>query len=946
MTRPTLIVRTFGAVLLCLALAGSSQGLAQKVSRERDDVWAQSYTDIKADPDVRFGVLPNGMRYALMHNGTPARQVSLRFAMHAGSVNETDAQQGLAHFLEHMAFKGSKNNPEGMVKVLERLGLAFGADTNANTGWDYTTYQLDLPDAGTLDTGLMLMRETASNLTLDAKAMEPERGVVLSEERVRDTPEYRASISNMKYYLGNLIATRRIPIGKVEVLQHAPVSEIAKFYRTNYRPERATLIVVGDIDVNMVEAKIKAQFADWKSTTPKPAAIKYGAPTKKTSRVAMIVEPSVSTDVSIDWVNAYDASADTAAIRKRDTIRGIALGIVNQRLTHLAQAPQPPFQRAEVSRNNYLHSAEIAELSVTSQPENWKTALVAAENIRRQALQFGVRQDEIDRQIIDGRNALQNSVAGAATRRSPQLAGQLAGAAEGNSVFTSPTQRQAQFEQSVKGLTVAQVNAALKSVFVGEGPLLVYTGPKAADGGNAALTMALREAESTPVVAAVADENKSWTHTNFGVPGTVANRQHIDDLDADFIEFANGVRLTVKSTKYSANQISISVRIGDGLLELPKSAAGLLWATGTVTSGGLSDLTQEEIRKIFTGKSVGAGFGVGEDAFELSGGTRPEDFDTEMQLLTAYVTAPGFRPEAFERAKTSTRTALTQMDSTAGDVFGRDSSILIHDGDVRWKTPDNKDLDAAKPGDVEALLRPRLANGRIEVVIVGDTSVDRAIDAVAKTFGALPPRSQTSNVPADALVVRFPGPVATPVNRTHKGRADQGLAFIGWPTEDFMTDQQEARAVRMAEQILQNRLIDKFRVEKGLTYSPNTEYALSTVFPHYGFVAAEVETPPTNIDAFFADTQSIATDIATNGVTADDMQRARAPRIETLSRAQQSNNGYWLSALGGAQTDKRKLTLIRDTISGLQKVTTDDVKRAAAKYFLASKAWKMTVTPK
>ena len=944
MMRPFLIARTFAAAFLCLVLAGSGQTLAQSKLRERDDVWAQGYTDVKPDPDVRFGVLPNGMRYALLHNGTPARQVSIRFAMHAGSVNETDAQQGLAHFLEHMAFKGSKNNPEGMVKVLERMGLAFGADTNANTGWDYTMYQLDLPDASNLDTGLMLMRETASNLTLDDKQMEPERGVVLSEERIRDTPDYRASIANMKYYLGNnLIATRRLPIGKTDILHNAPVSEIARFYHTNYRPERATLIVVGDVDVDQLEAKIKAQFSDWKNPTPKPTSVKYGSPAKKTARVAMIVEPGVDTDVSIDWVNPYDDSADTAAVRKRDTIRGIAMGIVNQRLSHLAQAPQPPFQRAEVSRSNYIHSAEIAELSVTSQPENWKSALVAAENVRRQALQFGVRQDEIDRQVTEARTGLQNAVQGAATRRSPQLANGLVGAAEGDSVFTSPVQRQAEFEQSVKGLTVAQVNAALKAAFVGDGPLLVFTGPKAVEGGNAALTAALRDAETTPVTAAVADENKTWTYTNFGTPGTVASRSHIADLDTDFIQFTNGVRLSVKPTKFSANQISISVRLGDGLLELPHDSAGIRWAAGVLTNGGLKDLTTEEIRQIFASKSVGAGFGVGEDALELSGGTRPEDFDSEMQLLAAYVTAPGFRPEAFERAKTGLRTQLSQLDATEGGVFGRDFQQLIHDGDARWKTPDNKDLDAATAAGLENLLRPHLANDPIEIVIVGDTTVDRAIDAVAKTFGALPPRA-AKDLPADARIVHFPAATPTPINRIHKGRADQSLAMIAWPTDDFLTDQQEARAIRMAEQIMQLRLYDKFRGEKGFSYSPQTDFEASEVFPHYGYVAAQVETPPERIGDFFADTQGIADDIATKGVTADDMQRARAPRIETLTRNQQSSNAYWVAALGGAQTDPRRLTIIRDVITGLQKVTAEDVQKAAAKYFRADKAWKMTVT--
>ncbi len=166
--------------------------------------WAHEHSDLKPDPGIQFGKLPNGMRYAIFKNATPPGQASIRLRIGSGSLNESDAQQGLAHFLEHMAFKGSKRVPEGeMIKILQRKGLAFGPDTNAFTSWTQTVYMLDLPqaDASTIDTAFMLMRETASELTLDEKSMEPERNVVLSEERVRDTPGYRATKARYRYAL-------------------------------------------------------------------------------------------------------------------------------------------------------------------------------------------------------------------------------------------------------------------------------------------------------------------------------------------------------------------------------------------------------------------------------------------------------------------------------------------------------------------------------------------------------------------------------------------------------------------------------------------------------------------------------------------------------------------------------------------------------------------------
>ncbi|MBY3349116.1 insulinase family protein, partial [Rhizobium laguerreae] len=183
-------------------------------------------SDLQADPDVHFGTLANGMRFAIMRNVTPPGQVSVHFRIGSGSLDENDNQQGLAHVLEHMAFKGSTHVAEGeMIRILQRKGLAFGQDINAYTSYDETVYFLDLPeaDADTVSTGLMLMRETASELTLDAGAFDRERGVILSEERLRDTPQYRAELGIMNSLLAGRRATMRDPIGKTNIISNAPV---------------------------------------------------------------------------------------------------------------------------------------------------------------------------------------------------------------------------------------------------------------------------------------------------------------------------------------------------------------------------------------------------------------------------------------------------------------------------------------------------------------------------------------------------------------------------------------------------------------------------------------------------------------------------------------------------------------------------------------------------
>ena len=251
--------------LLALLFAVMALAVAP-ASAQAANPWAHQGSDIAPDPAVKFGVLPNGMRYALMHNALPSGAVSIRLSVAFGSLYEADDEQGLAHFIEHMAFNGSRNVPEGeMVKILERLGLAFGADTNASTGQDFTTYSLELPNASDalVDESLLLLRETASELTFDAGAIDRERGVVLSEWRRGDNFQRRRNVQEMQFLLPGARAVERMPIGKAEVLETARREQLVSLYDRYYRPERATLVIVGDFDVAVMEAKVRAKFGDW-----------------------------------------------------------------------------------------------------------------------------------------------------------------------------------------------------------------------------------------------------------------------------------------------------------------------------------------------------------------------------------------------------------------------------------------------------------------------------------------------------------------------------------------------------------------------------------------------------------------------------------------------------------------------------------------------------------
>jgi zinc protease len=910
--------------------------------------WPQAASDIPAEKDIRFGVLPNGMRFAVMKNATPTGQASLRLYIGAGSMMETDAEQGIAHFLEHMAFEGSKHVPTGeMIKILQRHGLAFGADTNAQTSWDQTVYQLDLPraDKDTIDTGLMLLRESAGELLISPEAINRERGVVLSEERLRDTPQLRVFKTSFDFFLKDQLAPRRLPIGKVEVIQNADQALISGFYHKYYRPERAVFVAVGDFDPDAMEAKIKERFSDWAAVGPAGTDPDAGQPVKRGFQARLLVEPGSQLSIQVQWLKPADETMDEKAKRRRETIEQLGLAVLNRRLGQIARSPSPPFIGAQASEDNVFHSAEPAALTMTAQPGQWRTALDAGDLEVRRILKFGVRQDELDREIQELHVQLQSAVEDASTRKTTTLANEIVDTLDEREVVTSPAEDLSLFEGFTKGLKAEEVSKALHTVFSGQGPLVFMASPTPVEGGQAALEAAFRNAEAQPVAATKETGMKAWPYAAFGKPGKVAEQRTLDDLGTTFVRFGNGVRLTVKPTKFRDNQVLVRVRIGHGLLQLPRDRVSTNWAArGAFTEGGLKAITAEDMERVLASDIYGADFATSEDAFVLQGVTRGEDLAVQMQVLAAYASAPGFRPQAFERMKTYAQTLYDQMDATASGVLGRELSRRIHGGDPRFAAlPTPSEIAAMTPGEFKGQFEPLVASGPIEVVIVGDTTLEKAIAVTAATFGALPSRVDAPPPPAAAEVMP-PAAASQPIVLTHKGRADQAMAFAAWPAEGFFADPQEARTLRVMSQIMENRLTEGLRETEGATYSPQANATASLTFPRYGYVSSDVEIPPAKIDVFYRDLDKIASDLKAAPVSADELDRAKKPLLEGLEKSRQTNE-YWLEQLSGAQMEPRKIDAVRTVSDSLKRVDAAAIQKAAQTWLKDDRIWKLEIRP-
>ena len=939
------------ALLAALALAFAQPAAAQAPGPPPATLapgeWPQAKSDLKPDPAIRFGALPNGMRYALRKQSIPAGQAAFRLWIASGSMMETDSQAGLAHFLEHMAFNGSKEVKEGeMVRILERLGLAFGADTNASTGFSETVYKLDLPrtDAETVDTSLKLLRETAFNLSIDPAAVDRERGIVLSEERARDTPGYRVVIERLNFLLKGQRLPTRLPIGKVEVLRKAPASLIADYYKHWYRPERAVFVAVGDFDLDAMEARIKAAFGPWKPQAPALPEPDQGPVAPRRAEARLVVDPGVTQSLQIAWLSPPDLSLDTTAKRRRDLIQNLGLSVLNRRYSAISRAANPPFLGAGAYKGEQDDAAEIATIAVNAESGRWREALAAAEQEQRRLVQYGVRQDELDREIEEIRATLKAAVAGTNTRRPADLAGEIVGSLADHTVVTSPADDLAGFEADVKDLKAETVNAALRGVFHGQGPLVFMASPTPIEGGEATLLAALTSSQQAAVAPPSANHQIAWPYESFGAPGKVAERREVADLGTTFVRFENGVRLTVKPTAFRDDEVLVRINAGHGMLALPADRQSPFWASNTVIEGGLAKIDIEDMERVLASKVYGGRFSISDDAYVLMGGTRTGDLPTQLQVLAAYLTEPGWREAALARIKAAARTLHDQYEATDNGVLARDLPGLLHSGDKRWTFPSREEMANAKLEEIKGAIMPELSRGPVEVVIVGDVTVDQVIADTAATFGALPRRPEVEPLPSTKRAVAFPKATPQPLTLTHKGRADQAIGFIAWPTTDYFADPQRARDTAVLREVMKLRLTDQLREAQGATYSPDVNSQHSLVWSNWGYIAANVEVPPEKLAGFFADTQKIAADLRATPIGADELERAKKPRIEGIQRARVTN-GYWLGELSGAQADPRRLEVIRQIIPGTEKVTAADVQRAAQLWLKPEAAFKLSIVP-
>lgn len=912
----------------------------------KDYTWEYEVSDLEADPKVHYGKLSNGLRYAIMPNSEPPKNVSLRLRVNAGSLMEEDDQQGLAHFLEHMAFNGTKHFSEGeMVEYFQRIGMAFGADTNAHTSFNETVYKIELPDNvdGYLKDGMQVLRDYADGMLLKEDEIEKERGIILAEKRDRNNVMYRGFEAFVKFSFPKSLLSERLPIGLESVIKEAGRDRFERFYRNWYTADRMLLVVTGDVKVDEIEKLVQEYFGDMETPKVKRADPEVGGSLEKGLNVSVYVDSDAPTsEVIISAIKPTKKKVEMRADIIDEVHKLVAHAILSRRLDTIKTKPEASFTEASAFGYNYLKLFDLAGVELKCNPGMCNKTIETAEQELRRALEYGFTKDEVEEVGSIVLNQFEQEKKKAPTRKSKDLSDLLVQTLGKREVFTSPEYDFDIVKEAIETMTPTIVHKAFEDAWASEGRLLFVSGNVNPDFTKEDALKIYNESLAKSVEKPAEKEAIVFAYENFGNPGKVMVKKQDKDLGVNIYRFQNNVRLNFKQTDFDANEVSVKVRFGSGCLGAYGKAEGLPVLTKEVfLKGGLEAHSYDDINRYFSGKTVKIEFDVEQDAFVLKGTTSPQYLKEQLNLLAAFMKAPGFREEGLTQAHKVLEGTYEELRQDIEKLLFTQVLRYVANDDSRFGYPKKEQLFKLDMDDVRNWMREDLQKGYIEIAIVGDVKEADMFKAVAETFGAFDKRDEKKPFYLKERKLGFSKPGSKRFEVESQLPKAAGLVF--WPTGDYWNIHR-VRRLNVLANIIDDRLRKKIREELGDAYSPFAYSNPSKVYKDYGYMMALAMVDPDVAEKITQIILNIGEELSMERVSKDELERALNPMLSEVDRSERTNK-YWLGVLEMAQEHPETLDWAKSRRSMYGHMTIDEVYEVAQSFLKADKALRVHVVP-
>jgi len=912
--------------------------------------WPHENSDLPPDPRLYFGRLDNGFRYVLMPNQNPKDRVSMHLNIQAGSVQEADDQQGLAHFLEHMLFNGSENFPPGeLIKYFQSIGMQFGADANAHVSFFETVYDIFLPDGGeeSLQKGLLVMHDYAQGALLLPSEIERERKVILAEKRQRDSASYRTFESEIQFELPDARISRRLPIGIISVLERATRKELKAYYDTWYRPETMILVAVGDFDRNTAVKLITGAFASLEPRTPSVPIIPFGEINHRGVRAFHHHEAeSGDTSVTIEVLYKEPLQADTLSRRKERLVRRIGDQIVQNRLEQLISTRQVPATSASIGSGIFAKQIGYAMISANGDADDWQAMLTFLELELRKALAFGFAATELTRVKKDIISNLEQADSQKDTRESQPLARQIIRTLNTDRVMLSPAEEMRLLKPYIESLTVEDVHKAFRKSWAKHHRLLLVTGTadlaaNAADPETSILQTYLTSIQKD-VAPAQASQNIAFPYLSEPAEiGRIVARTTHEDLGIVQIDYENGFRLNLKPTDFKDDEILAVLSFGKGRFSEPSDKAGLAeLATAVINESGLGQLNKHMLETALAGRQTQVSFGVDEANFVFNGQTIPQELPVLFQLLYAHIQDPGFRPEAYNLAMDQYANQYEALNRSLDGAMALQGRRFLAGGDSRFGLPDHETFKTLQLNDVRKWVSTALSGATYELSLVGDFDPENVISLATRYFGSLPPGLPQGKVRSDRPVF----PAGKQLDLKVETKIPNGLVYVSFATDDIW-DIHQTRRLNLLADVFSDRMRLQIREKLGEAYSPFAFNRPSRSYDGYGVFNAVVEINPASAQLVITEIQKIADELSDNPISRDEIKRSLDPTLNSIKDMRQ-RNGYWLkTVLMGSREHPEKIDWSRSINSDYAAITPADLQTLAIKYLNSRKAAVIVALP-
>ena len=902
---------------------------------------------LPTDSAVLNGRLANGLRFFIRRNVKPEKRAELRLVVNAGSILETDAQRGIAHFVEHMAFNGTRRFPKAdIVNFLERVGMRFGADVNAYTSFDETVYMLQIPTdtARLVSSALDILEDWAHGVAFDTAEIRKERGVVIEEWRTGRNATTRVSYRQIPVMLRGSAYTLRSPIGTKENLETFADSLAPQFYREWYRPDLMSIVAVGDFDAKQIEAMIRARFGGIPPRPSSPARTYAQVPDHAETLVSIETDKEYpSKQVALLWKKPHDASR-TAGDFRRDLVNGFYDGMMNQRFQELVQNPDAPFAFAGSGRGELVRTKDGYQLVAGVKESGFVAAaqalLAEAERVRR----FGFTATELDREKANYLRTLDQRLAERDKTESSAFASSYVSAALSGEPIVGIAQDVALGRSFSPTVTLADVNAVARSTFTEENRVVLVAAPDQPEvkvPEAAAMLAVYDSARAMPLTAFVDSTSDAPLVPTPPTRGRIVSERALPEVGILEWTLSNGARMLLKPTDFKEDEVLFQAQSPGGISLLDDRDLNSAMASSLVQSvSGLGTFNRTALAKRLSGLKASSSASVDANEEGVYAQASRKDIETMFQLVWLQFTSPRVDTAAYKAFTNQMKAAMSNQRNQPSSVFSDSITLTMaqHHERVRLFSPEL--LDSVDLLRANAIYKERFGDaGDFTFFLVGSFAPDSVRALVERYVASLPAVGRKEK--AVDRGVRPPMGVVTKI--VHKGvepKASTQLYFSSPCAYSF-----EHRVVLDGlRELLDIRLREVLREDKSGTYGVGVSASCNYVPYERASVQISFGSAPERVDEL---TNAVFEVI--DGIKAGMVSDSNLAKIKEIAlRAHETElkeNESWLSAMADADEDGRDQRDFLRTPEIVKRITKEQLRDAARTYLRREQVARFTLLP-